>query len=154
MRIFYVADLLIAFSFVSLKLNPFEMALRLQYATKIARCWTDWEKREWQGWSLQYHTGTWTSLTKLNHHHQKKAAVKSLSRTQNKYALCLGQQTLWSGALLREGEWKVLAPLCTHWSAPCFYTAHNTCAGYSSSLSRWAPWFVPAAFLLCEDQPP
>lgn len=45
MRIFYVADLLIAFSFLSLNSNPFEIALLLVSTSKIVKCWADSEKR-------------------------------------------------------------------------------------------------------------
>lgn len=45
----------------------------------------------------------WVSVTKLRNH-QKKAAVKLLSRMQDKYILGLEQQMWWSGARLREGE--------------------------------------------------
>lgn len=45
-RIFYAADLLIAFSFGSLNFNPFEVAPLLVSASEIAKCWADSEKGE------------------------------------------------------------------------------------------------------------
>lgn len=45
-RIFYVADLLIAFSFVSLNFNPLEITSLLGNASEIAKCWADSEKGE------------------------------------------------------------------------------------------------------------
>lgn len=45
-RIFYVADLFIAFSFVSLNFNPPEIAPLLGSASEIAKCWADSEKGE------------------------------------------------------------------------------------------------------------
>lgn len=46
MRILCVADLLIAFLFVSLNFNPFEIALLLVSTSKIAKHWAELEKGE------------------------------------------------------------------------------------------------------------
>lgn len=124
MSIFYVADLLIAFSFASLNFNPFEIAFQLQSTTEIVKCWTGPE--EWQECSLWCCTGTWTSVTKPRNRFKlpPKITARSVSRAQNKYAACLEQQMSWLGALLREVEWRALASLPVHPLAS--FTLHKT----------------------------